>query len=70
LHGIVLSAVPADVIRLFVALAIFAGAAAVVLGLFVFLDVLRALRGARAPAGLDLRSLPPLERDRPRLASG
>jgi len=40
LHGIVLSAVPADVIRLFVALAIFAGAAAVVLGLFVFLDVL------------------------------
>jgi hypothetical protein len=40
LHGIVLSAVPADVMRLSVALAIFAGAAAVVAGLFVFLDVL------------------------------
>lgn len=40
LHGIVLSAVPADVMRLFVALAIFAGGAAVVVGLFVFLDVL------------------------------
>jgi hypothetical protein len=40
LHGIVLSALPGELARLSVAIAIGAGAAAAILGLVVFFDVL------------------------------